>query len=273
MDELTAGVLLGVAGNAAWAALIWLFLRLETALARRHPAARRLVLSATAVLFVVINIWYRRRYPAYADYFLVASFGVVAVGWWLDLRRYWRLGILGIGAPSGAERYANALRLCTNSLDFLGIGAGKLTDKSAEFEEAMNRCHRLDRPIRFLLCAPDNTELISFAKQAGRPPSEYQERVRASLRTIRQFKVDRARNVEVRFYKQLPVFRLMFINDELCLASHYVFGEGDGSQLPDIFIARRTGKRDVESIYYGFQRYFDQAWKAATRWDFESHLE
>lgn len=266
----------GVLGNAAWAALLLLLRYLQNRFERRRPFVRIGVLSAASVIFVFINLIFRSEVSQSAqsaEWFFVSSFAFLALSWWLEIRTYWRLGIVGIGGTKGSDRYTFALEMCSNSLDFLGVGARKLTDKQSAFEGAINRCHRQSRPVRLLLCSPDSPELIAFARQAMQPPNEYQERVRASLRAIRLMKVERARNIEVRFYDHLPVFRLMFIDDELCLASHYVFGEGDGSQLPDIYIRRRTGKRDVESIYYGFQQYFEQLWKSATPWDFESYPE
>ncbi|HEY2094092.1 MAG TPA: hypothetical protein VGJ81_19650 [Thermoanaerobaculia bacterium] len=265
-------VLLGVAANAAWAGILYLLKRVQDPSGRWHPFVRVGLLVTASVIFIVANEFYRTLFPEYSVWFLALSFSLLAFSWWSEVRRYWRLGIVGIGRAVDADRYGGALALCSNSFDFLGIGARKLTDKQPAFEEAVNRCHRPNRPIRFLLCAPDNPQLIAFARQAGEPEGEYQEKVKSSLRAIRRLHDERARNIEVRFYEQLPVFRLMFVNDELCLASYYVFGEGDGSQLPDVYIRRRAGKRDVESIYYGFRRYFDLAWESASPWDFSSHM-
>jgi len=262
-----------VVGNAVWAALLCLLRYAQIRLERRHPFVRIGVLAAASLVFVAVNLFFRWKFSEASEWFFVCSFALLAASWWFEIRSYWRLGIVGIGATKGTDRYTSALEMCSNSLDFLGVGARKLTDKLPEFEDAINRCHRQNRAVRLLLSSPNNPELIAFARQAMQPPNEYQERVRASLRLIRLMKVERALNVEVRFYDHLPVFRLMFINDDLCLASHYVFGEGDGSQLPDIYVRRRTGRRDVESIYYGFQQYFEQFWKSATPWDFESYME
>jgi len=112
-----------------------------------------------------------------------------------------------------------------------------------------------------------------MAQQAGRSRTEYQETVRHSLRVLKDLRDSRARNIEVRFYEDLPVFRLMFANDDVCLVSHYVFGEGDGSDVRDVYVRRKVGGRDTESIYYGFKQYFESMWKRANEWDFKSNLE
>jgi hypothetical protein len=186
----------------------------------------------------------------------------------------WRLGIIGAGTDSTPrERYERALDLCRDSLEFLGIGAGKLVAAGDAFTTAVDRCHRENRPIRFLLSSPRNSQLIRMARQANRPKTEYQESVRSSLRALKHLKEQRGKNIEVRLHDDLPVFRLMFVNGELCLASHYVLGEGDGSQLPDIYLRRHAGERDVNSIYHGFRLYFDQLWDRAEPWDFKSLLD
>jgi hypothetical protein len=262
-----------LAATAAWALLVWLVSTLRRIAGARRPVLRTLLLALASLFFVGFNIGVRYYYTAFGNAFLFISTSILVSGWWLEIRQFWLLGIVGVGSdPTSDSRYDRALQLCRNSLDFVGIGARKLTDRRVAFDAAMTRCHRDNRPIRFLLCAPSNARLIQMALQAGRPANEYQENVRASLRILKLFREERARNIEVRFYDELPVFRLMFINDDICLASHYVFGEGDGSRLPDVYIKRYAGKRDVDSIYYGFRRYFEQLWDRSHIWDFSSDL-
>jgi hypothetical protein len=209
--------------------------------------------------------------------FLVAStvsFLVAAFFTWKELNQFWKIGLIGADEQIAAGvDFKRSLDLCSNSVDFLGVGASKLTKESVPFDRAMQRCHRIHTPIRFLLSAPTNPQLRKIAQQAGVDPEEYQRTVRESLRIIAHQKVDRARNIEVRFYDKLPLFRLMFIDGWLCLASHYVFGEGEGSQLPQLHIRRKRSERDVRSLYEPFRRYFEELWDEATVWDFASHLE
>ena len=161
---------------------------------------------------------------------------------WKELNQFWQLGLVGAGRKIAAGLdYKQSLSLCSNSLGFLGIGASKLTREWKEFEGAIDRCHRPNRPIRLLLCDPGNEELIRMVRQAGRGPDEYQNTVKDSLRKIATLRIQREKNIKVRFYKELPLFRLMFIDDSLCLASHYVFGEGDGSQLPQLHVRKTIG--------------------------------
>src|SRR5207249_2998478 len=138
-------------------------------------------------------------------------------GWFLyrELNQFWRIGLVGADpeVKCGID-YARALGLCSNSLDFLGIGASKLTEKKPAFENAISRCDRSDKPIRFLLSSPENARLQRIARSAGQDPTAYQKRVRDSLREIADLRTRREKNIRVRFYKEIPAFRLMFIDDD-----------------------------------------------------------
>jgi hypothetical protein len=64
----------------------------------------------------------------------------------------------------------------------------------------------------------------------------------------------------------------MFIDGWLCLVSHYVFGEGDGAESPQLFVSTQ-GRRIKTSLFFAFERYFDMLWDSAEIWDFRSYLE
>lgn len=201
---------------------------------------------------------------------------LVGVYFWFRMtQRSTSVGVIAIDAEirKGTD-YKKALRLCRTELQFLGTGAAKLTGQQEAFEEALSRC-RQDKPIRFLLMKSDAPILEEAAKRAQRDSSEFRRIVRESLRKIAEVKEKRSLNkLEVKFYKeeQQP-FRLMFINDSICLLSYNVFGRGDGSQLPQIHIARaRAGKHVESTLYYPLLEYYNRLWEKAKRWDFKEYL-
>src|SRR5207245_7011411 len=139
---------------------------------------------------------------------------------------------------------------------------------------ALQRRHQERRPIRFLLCDAESEQSSVFARQAGVRDDEYRRRVAASLRTIADAKLNERRNIEVRFYSgnTMPLFRLMFIDESICLASHYRFGKGDGSDLPQLHIrAARRGPPEA-SFYFAFEAYFGRLWQEATSWNFRQKI-
>lgn len=246
----------------------WLYGRLT----RGRPTDRINNLTGVGLFWIILNVVYIWFWPKYAALFVFISSVIMALVARSELNQFWRIGLVGADAHiSSGLNFSQSLRLATNSLDFLGIGASKLSSET-EFEAALLRCQRTDRPVRLLLCRPDNAKLLRMAQNAGRDPSDYQKRVSVSLRLIADMRSSRSWNIDVRFYQDIPTFRLMFINDEICLASHYVLGKGSGSELPQLQLVKRSASRDVDSLYYAFDSYFERLWSEAASWDFKEYL-
>jgi hypothetical protein len=64
----------------------------------------------------------------------------------------------------------------------------------------------------------------------------------------------------------------MFINEEICLASHYVLGKGTGANLPQLQVVKLPASRDIDSLYYAFNSYFQHFWGTGDTWDFKEYL-
>jgi uncharacterized protein DUF5919 len=225
--------------------------------------------------WLILNIIFFKYFQRAAVLFLILT--SLAQGWFVfkELDQFWTIGLAGADKQTKTGiGYEQSLKLCTTSLQFLGIGAGKLLNYKSEFEQAIDRCNRPGSPIRFLLCQPDSKELKNIAKSANKDELSYQRIVLETVRELARLKHERAKNIEVRFYKEFPSFRLMFINNELCLASHYMLGKGgDGSDAPQMHLVKESSSRDIESLFYGFQEYFERIWDSSTEWDWTGYLE
>lgn len=231
---------------------------------------------ANGVGWIVISALSLSRSVKY--YILAAT--TLVIFWTLiaEIRAFHRVGLVGADKEirHGVD-YDAALRLCSNELSFLGIGAAKLTSEK-RFEETLRRC-KPDVPIRFLLSKPSRDNLERAARRAARDRDEYKHVVLNSLRTIADVRKRRSLDIEVRFYPPaphyIPIFRLMLIDRELCLLSYNVFGEGSGSQLPQLHLAAPVGSagRDVDSLYWAFEQYFNWLWNLSDSWDFEEYLD
>lgn len=272
----TKDLLSGVIGNAAYAILALLLKWLAPKLLRHDPRFRPLALLVLGAAWLAMNLGYYWAGVARYDWFLIASSAIFGGFVWTELLQFWRIGIVGADrrTKSGLN-YRIALGMCRKSLDFLGVGASKLTSEVDAFRSALVRCHSEHRAIRFLLCDPQHPDLETFAARAGDRAGTYRQRILSSLDVIAALRTEKAVNVEVRFYGEqtMPLFRLMFIDDALCLASHYRFGAGDGSDLPQLHV-RRAGVREVEaaSIYFAFSAYFQELWRHSRPWDFQRIL-
>lgn len=271
-------LLYGVLSNALYALFVFMGQRLPSSLSRTDPRkVSRLVVvlivawpTANVLYFVLIYMLSKPLSWAIPVPISLITFAILL---YLQLNQFWQLGIRGVDASiKKGINYDKALKLCTNELKFLGIGANKLT-KEKEFEAAISRC-MTNKPIKLLLLDPSDPRLVSSARQFNRPTDEYKRNVQESLRTIADLKTNRAFNIEVHFYSTEPVFRLMFIDDSLCLVSYYELGKGDGSQLPQIHVVKASENRaSAKSLFHPLEIYFDEMWKDSTPWDFKEHLD
>lgn len=266
-------LIIGVVGNAIFCVLLACSQIIYAKTAKRNPAYRRLrfglIISGWVALNVVLalctQIW---------PQFLVISLIPMAIVVGSELNQFWKIGLVGADKEVGAGiNYVNALTMCQNSLDFLGIGAGKLVQNQNEFKIAIDRCNRADRPVRLLLIQPTVPGLERIARMAGKNPQAYRNGVIESLRFIARLRNEEQKNVQVRLYKDFQAFRLMLINDSICLMSYYVLGKGDGSNLPQLHIVKTASARDVDSLYYGFSTYFGKMWDDSEEWNFQDFLE
>jgi hypothetical protein len=266
-------VLINVIGAFVYAGLIYLGRKAWSRLSDRSPVWKRhRVISAVGlgVLLPFLIVWKSGTDPSYTwPIFALLTSAVL----FRDLWQFWRFGLVGVDEQmqTGID-HKKSLDLCQSSFRFLGIGASKLTTEVDAFEAAIDRCDHPHEATQFLLSRPDAEGLERIAHMAKRDRAEYQNAVQASLRVIAKLKRERKKNIEVRFYDDFPAFRLMFMNDNICLVSYYVLGKGSGGDLPQLHIIRTASAGDKSSLYYAFEYYFNSIWSAAEKWDFERYL-
>ena len=257
--------------------IVWARDKYSLSIARSDPRRPMYILNTILILGWVLNITliFIAFLVDLKFWWLIPIFSIwclmVTIYLWQQRNRMHKLGIVGIDQEirKGID-YNKALSLCRNKLHFLGIGARKLTTER-EFENAISRCKDTAR-IKFLLCKPDHKQLQDAAVRFGVDREEYKKRVIDSIRTIARLK-EKYPNIEVRFYQEFQWFRLMFIDDSICLFSYNLMGQGDGSQLPQLHLATKQGEREVDSFYYVFARYFNDLWDKSEDWDFHQFLQ
>jgi hypothetical protein len=275
-DQVLESFWVNIVAGIALLGGVYLVKSLCVRIGQRDPSRRISTLVCVVLCWLVFNAAYVYYFPKFSVVFVFVSCCAFAWIAWSELRQFWRIGLVGADAQiqSGLD-FSKALSLVSNSMDFLGIGAAKMTAEVAAFESAIKRCQRPERPVRFLLCRPDYEGLTKMARSASADNDQrsYQKRVQSSLAVIADLRNKRSWNIQVRFYNDFPIFRLMFINESICLASHYVLGKGSGAELPQLHIVRPSGSRDVDSLYYAFHSYFERFWDEAEEWDFQRYLE
>ena len=240
-------------------------------IAHNVPTYRRFRLGILVIGWFLVNLisffWF-----AYWQLVLLLTSIALAVVIFRELDQFWRIGLVGADreVKSGID-YVKSLSMCKNSIRFLGIGASKLTENQKQFREAIDRCHQT-APVRLLLSRQDAPELAKFARMAGRGEDSYQNKVSESLRFIASLQQHERKNIEVRFYRQFPAFRLMFIDESICLMSYYIMGIGDGSNIPQLHIVKTPGSKNTEALYFGFAAYFEKIWDDSQPWNPTEYL-
>src|SRR3546814_1415557 len=88
----------------------------------------------------------------------------------------------------------------------------------------------------------------------------YRSRVKESIREIFKRATEAGVDFEVRLYHlnqeiALPHFRLMFIDDRLCVFSQLLWSAGEGLDNPQL-VLRRNEDSAGSSLYKGYRDYF-----------------
>jgi hypothetical protein len=192
------------------------------------------------------------------------SIGSLALSYYL-LRRFQGLGIIdAFGSTEGGINFNASLKKPNHSFDFLGVGAHKLTS-DGEFRLMVKRCARGGRPVRLLLSHPDNPVLKNVASRSGIDRDTYALRVRESLRLIAQLANREGFNIEVKFYRaesdaDYQQFRLVFIDDRICIMSYTIWDEKEGRSNPQLVLYAGKDQSSMKSLYYTFKDHFERTW-------------
>ncbi|MDP2121067.1 MAG: hypothetical protein Q8K28_14310 [Hoeflea sp.] len=274
------------------------------------PFAAAVISSVVAAALIAsLNILFgfgqkyfsEQRYRAYIPWWLrltlviAASFGVACLlfpGQWIEaaagvcfvglvacLFKLFKLSRIGVYDFDVSVRtgfnYKSALKAARRDIAFLGTGASKLTS-SEEFEAAIERC-QAGVPNRFLLIHPNSPVLRAAARQYGVSDDDYSLKVQTSIEKLARLASSRGFKIEVRFQDaeredDLESFRLMFIDDSVCLFSFNAYGRGDGSALPQLIVQSRSRPEVERALYYGLRRYFDRRWATAKPWNIDDFL-
>jgi hypothetical protein len=184
-----------------------------------------------------------------------------------EIGRFSRIGVVDAYSTTvGGVNYKRALSMATKSMDFLGIGGDKITIEP-EFEEAMVRCASSNQKVRFLLSPHYNPVLEKVARLNGTSAGSYGDKVKQSVTRIAELRKSRSLDIEVRYYaakhdKDYQQFRLMFINDHLCLWSWTVWGKHIGRDNPQVILKNldHDAQVRVPSAYKAFKDHFDALW-------------
>lgn len=169
-------------------------------------------------------------------------------------------GILKVdfGAKTGIT-FKQSLKYCRHSFRFLGVGASKLTEDEEEFSSMVRRCIQHGQPPQLMLCDPSSPVIEKLEGIAQATRSKFASKVRKSYTAIHNIEQEISHRLDVRQYHardygELPFFRLLFIDNDLCLASGGLYGNLDhGVTIPQILITKRKNP----GLYTALERYYN----------------
>lgn len=266
--ELPGGVVTEVISNIIWivlaAAMAGVFFLIRKRLLWWYVGAARKLLVVSAI--AATACWLAAHYGYLTSVNASIAFaGLASTISAFLLYRFYRLGILDVfmGTANGID-YRASLKRPRHSFDFLGVGAHKLTS-IPEFRQMIVRCAKAGRPVRLLLSPPDNPVLRNVASRTGIDRNTYASRVRESLTTVAELAIKEGFNIEVKFYHaeseaDFQQFRLVFIDDRLCVMSYTIWDDQEGRSNPQVVLTAGQNERSSHSLYYTFKDYFERMW-------------
>lgn len=280
MDEpnwFEAGLLTNLISSLIWLILAFLVGKVNQYLSRHTKLGIPVkLLIVSLFMFVGLALSLALGSPVLV---MVVGALTVALGWW-SLKGLFRIGLIdafsktSLGITPGAS-----LKLANESIEFLGIGANKLTSDPG-FEAAIRRCSRGGAvgACRFLLSQPSNQLLEKLATRNGTNTGDYSDKVLESLKIFARLKLEKQLNLEVRFYKEenrseFQQFRLMFINNHLCLASWTVWDDKLGMNNPQLILRQSSGSDDKKTtLFKAFKDHFEETWESGELVNLEDYL-
>jgi hypothetical protein len=260
------GYLLRISGVLLW--LNRAFYRSSLASARNGL----ILLFAYAILLglVPIDSAYLKLASGWHEIILIVAFCPVFI-----LCGYLLLGLysasivkVDFGASTGIS-FAQSMNRCTKSFRFLGVGAAKLTVEEDAFRAMAARCIQNGRSPQFLLCDPASPVIEKLEGIAQVRRKNFSGKVEKSYAAIRAIEGELAVTLDIRQYlaadyDAMPLFRLIFIDDEYCLASGGHYGKANhGVDIPQLLISRDQSP----ALFTALDRYFTHAWAKGTPWD------
>ncbi len=220
-------------------------------------------LKTVSGLFALSNL----DYQSYLRYLASIAFVAVILAT-LYILRLRKMGITSVDAEiARGLDYKTALERITDELDFVGIGAAKLTHNETNFTEALERIKTHKGAARLLLCDPREQIVNRLERISNVGTGDYLTTVQRSFALLRQLKKRFGETLQIRVYKpkaekDLITLRLMFINKGLCLLSQNVLGkvQKEGRSTPQLLIDRGSYASNGPTLYTAFSGLFVQMW-------------
>lgn len=242
----------------------------RTSIASAFNGLMLILFYAFAIILVALDHWYFHQLVSWHVIILSVLYcPVLLLCGYLLLGQYCS-GIIKIdcGAETGLG-FEQSMNLCKKSFRFLGVGAAKLTAEEEVFREMASRCiQNGGAPPQLLLCDPSSPAICHLEGLSGAPKSRFRGKVKKSYEAINAMESELGAYIDVRQYtannyNEMPFFRFLFIDDELCLASGGYYGQSDhGVHIPQLMISRNKHP----ALFNALDRYYNLMRDNSVEW-------
>ena len=178
------------------------------------------------------------------------------------IRRFSQAGILRVefSLTSGRGGCRQILKRARTGFWFLGITARRWfqPDHGRDFEEMAHQVGvATETPIRLLVLDPESDFVMAIAALLREDPEQIKERIKETIRCVQKLS-DSGIQIELRGYKQRPVFRVAVINEREAYLSFYK-PVAHKDRQPALVLNHHRG----QSFYVGVIEHFQQVWNSA----------
>jgi len=166
------------------------------------------------------------------------------------------LGTIGLLKvfPFAKESIEDTLRMPSKSFRFLGVSAEFVVNSERFKEVVKKKTSQEDCRFEFLLLSPNAaTSIKKHATSEGISEDGLRNRIEAFKSDLKELAGDCQEKIEARFYDGLPIFRLVFVDDDICYVSYYGAKGKKGIDTPQLLL-RKTDN----SLYNAFFNYYTE---------------
>lgn len=251
--------------------LLWLnrsFYRSALA-SSRNGLALLLIYSAILILCLVDSAYFQVALDWHEVILATTFCPVLLLCGYLLLGQYVASIVkIDFGAKNGIS-FEQSMRACKKSFRFIGVGAAKLTELEDPFRLMAGRCIQNGGSPQLLLCNPASPVIAKLEGIAQATRMRFTGKVERSYAALKALEGELSTTFDVRQYMandydDMPLFRLIFIDDEFCLFCGGHYGKSDhGVEIPQLLVSRINSP----ALYSALDRYYKQAWAKATAWD------
>lgn len=180
-----------------------------------------------------------------------------------ELKMYWDVGLYQITPTIAKDTYVRCFNSAKYSFSLIGTNAYSFVNLE-EFELMIKRIKECSGTICLLLADPHSPALIEAALNRNCKDNLYQLQASIALGQLLNMIDKLGVAIDIKIYyamttNELPIFRSMFIDNHLSVASIAIYGRSDhGKDFPQIFAT--NDMKSPKSMYNVVYRYFLKIW-------------